>query len=147
MPNWFTDTLLAEAVVFILVVTGCFFLGMLDGALEFRWERQLRELEAMSDEEVRDLFLDCSTGGYPFGMVYDEYDKRHKRRMMSQAVHCTLSEQRQVHILSQIMQADEEDLAMLRGNDMCNVAHSATFYVDNTAYMTIPSPYGTVERR
>lgn len=123
MPDWFVSTFLFEAVGCAIVVTGCFFMGMLEGAVELRQERQAKELAAMSDENLRDLFFDATfIGEYPFGMVYDEYDKR-CREAARQVERCELM----------------RDL------------NEITFYADNVVYATykkaVPPTYGTSERR
>lgn len=121
MPDWFVNTFLFEAVGCAIIVTGCFFMGMLDGAVEFRQERQAQELAAMSDEELHDLFFDAAfIGEYSFGMVYDEYDKR-CREAARQAERCKLM----------------QDLSEI------------TYYADNVVHtvVRVPSTYGTVERR
>lgn len=78
MPN-IIDVLLLEAALFILVVTGCFAYGVASQALEDRRERQVRELEAVSDELLKDMFFGRAECRYPFGLIADEMRKRTSR--------------------------------------------------------------------
>lgn len=73
------DVLLLEAALFILVVTGCFVYGVASQALEDRRERQTRELEAVSDELLKDMFFGRAECRYPFGLIADEMRKRTSR--------------------------------------------------------------------
>lgn len=78
MPS-IIDVLLFEAALFILAVTGCFVYGVVSQAFEDRRERQRRELEAMSDELLKDMFWGRAECRYPFGLIADEVRKRDSR--------------------------------------------------------------------
>lgn len=166
------DVLLLEAALFILAVTGCFVYGVVSQAFEDRRERQRRELEAVSDELLEDLFWGRKVCRYPFGLLVDE---RRKRRSRSNQEFITTDEARELLDLPALgvltvneMRKAQAFVQLANGDCNANVIGSNNvvgcgcndsgeweeerFYSDDTLYLVmrkpkVPDSYGTDERK
>ena len=159
------DVLLLEAALFILAVTGCFVYGVVSQAFEDRRERQRRELEAVSDELLEDLFWGRKACRYPFGLLVDE---RRKRRSRSKQEFLTINEARELLDLPALddygvlsvneMRKAQAFVQLANGDCNANVIGSnnvvgcwcndsgeweeGRFYSDDTLYLVMRKPKG-----
>ena len=160
------DVLFFEAALFILVVTGCFVYGVVSQAFEDRRERQKRELEALSDELLEDMFFGRAECRYPFGLIADEVRKRRSRHKKE---FITINEARELLDLPALdygalavneMRKAQAFAQLANGDCNANVIGSndddeweeERFYSDNTLYLVmkrpkVPDTYGTDERK
>ena len=121
------DVLFFEAALFILVVTGCFVYGVVSQAFEDRRERQKRELEALSDELLEDMFFGRAECRYPFGLIADEVRKRrsrHKKEFIT------------IKDAGELLGLSAFDYGILTPNEM----REGRFYSDDTLYLVMRKP-------
>lgn len=166
------DVFLFEAALFILVVTGCFVYGVVSQAFKDRRERQVRELEAVSDELLKDMLFGRAECRYPFGLIADEMRKRASRTKQEfitiDDAHelldlpplgvLTVNEIRKAQAFVQVANGDC-NANVIGSNNVVNCGcnddgewEEERFYSDGMPYLVmrkpkVPDAYGTEERK
>ena len=156
------NVFLFEAALFILVVTGCFVYGVASQAFEDRRARQVRELEAVSDELLKDMFFCRAECRYPFGLIADEMRKRASRTKqefitIDEARELldlpplgvlTVNEIRKAQVFVQVANGDC-NANVIGSNNVVNCGcndngewEEERFYSDDTLYLVMRKPKG-----